>query len=44
MQLVNPEFLKILYMDPVGIELLTGAVVLMGIGILVMRNIARIRV
>ena len=44
MQLINPEFLTVLYTDPTGIELLTGAIVLMGIGILVMRNIARIRV
>lgn len=44
MHLVNPEFLKILYTDPIGIDLLTGAIFLMLTGILVMRNIARIRV
>ena len=44
MQLTSPEFLKVLYTDPDGINLLIGAAVMMLIGAITMRNIATIRV
>jgi tight adherence protein B len=42
--LVNPGFLSVLRTDPAGIRLVIGALVLMFIGILWMREIIRIRV
>jgi tight adherence protein B len=44
MQFTNPEFLKVLYTDPDGINLLVSAGGMMLLGIFVMRNIVRIRV
>ena len=44
MQFTNPEFLKVLYTDPDGINLLMGAGGMMLLGIFAMRNIVRIRV
>ena len=43
-QLTNPEFLAVLFADPAGQKMLWGALTLMAIGILAMRNIIRIRV
>jgi tight adherence protein B len=43
-QLVNPEFLKVLYTDPAGHKLIGAALSMMVFGILVMRKIIRIRV
>jgi tight adherence protein B len=43
-QLTNPKFLQLLYTDPGGQKMIAGAVGLMLVGVLVMRNIIRIRV
>ena len=43
-QLTNPQFLEMLFVDPGGRKMLVGALVMMVCGILVMRNIIRIRV
>jgi tight adherence protein B len=43
-QLTNPQFLEMLFVDPGGRKMLAGALVMMVCGILVMRNIIRIRV
>ena len=42
--LVNPEFMKVLWTDPVGLKVVGGALFLMMLGILWMRSIIRIRV
>ena len=42
--LTNPQFLEMLFVDPGGRKMLAGALVMMACGILVMRNIIRIRV
>lgn len=42
--LVNPDFMKVLWTDPIGPKLLTGAFVMMTLGGLWMRKIVRIRV
>lgn len=42
--LVNPEFMSLLWTDPIGIGLIKFMLVLMVIGILLMRKIVRIRV
>ena len=42
--LTNPQFLEMLFVDPGGRKMLVGALVMMACGILVMRNIIRIRV
>jgi tight adherence protein B len=44
MQLTSPEFLRVLYTDPDGINLLMGAAVMMLVGAITMRNITIIRV
>ena len=44
MHLSSPDFLRLLYTDPGGRKMLAGALVMMVCGILVMRNIIRIRV
>ena len=44
MQLINPEFLKVLYTDPGGRKMVTFAGVMMVLGVIVMRKIIRIRV
>ncbi|MDO8347206.1 MAG: type II secretion system F family protein [Rugosibacter sp.] len=41
--LINPNFMKILWTDPTGIKMVIGVVVLMVLGILWMRKIVRIR-
>lgn len=43
-QLTNPEFLKILFVDPAGRKLLIGALLLMLVGIAIMGKVIRIRV
>ncbi|MEG1054204.1 MAG: type II secretion system F family protein [Janthinobacterium sp.] len=42
--LTNPQFLEMLFVDPGGRKMLVGALLLMVCGVLVMRNIIRIRV
>lgn len=42
--LVNPKFMKVLWEDPAGINLIYGALVMMVMGVLWMRKIIRIRV
>lgn len=42
--LINPDFMEILFIDPTGRLLLTGAGVWMGIGIMVMRQMINFRV
>ena len=43
MQLSSPDFLRLLYTDPGGRKMLTAALVMMGLGILVIRKVTRIR-
>jgi tight adherence protein B len=43
-QISNPEFLAVLYNDPMGLNLIFFAAFMMALGVLVMRNIIRIRV
>lgn len=42
--LTNPDFLRVLYTDPMGIRMIGGALLLMAVGIVWMRKIIRIRV
>jgi tight adherence protein B len=42
--LVNPEFMKVLWTDPAGLKVVGAALFLMVLGILWMRSIIRIRV
>ncbi len=42
--LVNPDFMSLLWTDPIGIGLIKFMLVLMAIGVLLMRKIVRIRV
>ena len=44
MNLVNPEFMSLLWTDPMGIAMIQYMLVLMAIGALIMRKIVRIRV
>jgi tight adherence protein B len=44
MNLVNPEFMSLLWTDPIGISLIEYMLTLMAIGALIMRKIVRIRV
>jgi tight adherence protein B len=44
MNLVNPEFMSLLWTDPIGISLIEYMLALMAIGALIMRKIVRIRV
>jgi len=44
MNLVNPEFMSLLWTDPIGIAIIKHMLVLMAIGILILRRIVRIRV
>ncbi|MEW6380969.1 MAG: type II secretion system F family protein [bacterium] len=44
MSLINPEYSRILLTDPRGVKLALGALVMMGMGILVMRKMIRIKV
>lgn len=43
-QLINPEFMAVLWTDPVGLKMVGAALVMMAIGVLWMRKIIRIRV
>lgn len=43
-QLLNPKYLSVLFIDPVGIKMVIGAMVMMAIGIFVMWRIIDIRV
>ena len=42
--LINPQYEKALYTDPLGLHLVYAGLILMGIGILVIRKIIDIRV
>ena len=42
--LINPQFMSVLWTDPVGVKLIAAALVLMILGVLWMRQIVRIRV
>lgn len=44
MNLVNPEFMSLLWTDPIGIAIIKYMLVLMAIGILILRRIVRIHV
>ncbi|HYF08979.1 MAG TPA: type II secretion system F family protein [Acetobacteraceae bacterium] len=44
MHLVNPQFMSLLWTDPIGITLIEYMLTLMAIGALIMRKIVRIRV
>lgn len=44
MNLVNPEFMSLLWTDPIGIAMIQYMLVLMAIGAVIMRKIVRIRV
>jgi tight adherence protein B len=44
MNFVNPEFMSLLWTDPIGIAMIQYLLVLMAIGALIMRKIVRIRV
>jgi tight adherence protein B len=41
---VNPEFMNVLWTDPVGLRLVGGALVMMALAVLWMRSIIKIRV
>lgn len=41
---VNPDFMKVLWEDPIGLKMVGGALVMMVLGVLWMRKIIRIRV
>jgi tight adherence protein B len=43
-QLTNPSFLSVLYTDPVGRQMVGGALFMMVVGVIAMRKIIRIRV
>jgi tight adherence protein B len=43
-QLTNPAFLEVLYIDPTGRMMIAGALFMMFLGIMVMRNIINIKV
>jgi tight adherence protein B len=42
--LINPKFMSVLWIDPLGLKLIYAALIFMGIGALWMRKIIRIRV
>lgn len=42
--IITPEFMKVLWTDPAGIRLVGAALVVMALGVIWMRNIIRIRV
>lgn len=44
MNLVNPEFMSLLWTDPIGIAMIQYTLLLMAVGALIMRKIVRIRV
>jgi tight adherence protein B len=44
LQLVNPGYMQILFTDPTGIRVVTGALVMMGVGVLLLWRITKIRV
>lgn len=43
-QLINPQFLEVLYTDPAGRKMVGFALTLMAVGVIVMRKIIKIRV
>jgi tight adherence protein B len=43
-QLTNPQFLAVLFIDPAGRKMLVGAALLMLVGIAIMRKVIRIRI
>ena len=43
-QLINPQFLEVLYTDPAGRKMVAFALTLMAVGVIVMRKIIKIRV
>jgi tight adherence protein B len=44
MNILNPGYARVLATDPLGRHLVVGALVLMGIGILAIRRIIRVKV
>lgn len=44
MNLVNPEFMSLLWTDPIGIAIIKHMLVLMAVGVLILRRIVRIHV
>jgi tight adherence protein B len=44
LQLVNPQYMKNLYQDPAGLQILIGALLMMGAGVLWMFRIIKIRI
>ncbi|MDR6539068.1 type II secretion system F family protein [Variovorax soli] len=44
MNLVNPEFMSLLWTDPIGIGIIKHMLILMAVGVLILRRIVRIRV
>ena len=44
LNLLNPEFMSVLWSDPIGITILQWLAALMVIGVLMLRRIVRIRV
>ncbi len=44
LQIMNPKFLSVLWTDPVGIKMVGLALALMGVGVLLMWRIAKIRI
>lgn len=42
--LVNPEYMRVLWTDPAGVTVMTISLVMMAVGVFVMRKIIRIRV
>jgi len=44
MNIFNPEFMAPLWTDPIGVGIIKNMLVLMGIGVLILRKIIRIRV
>jgi tight adherence protein B len=44
MNVVNPEFMSLLWTDPIGVGIIKHMLILMAIGVLILRHIVRIRV
>jgi tight adherence protein B len=40
----NPEYIRLLWTDPIGEKFFTGAIILEIVGILIIRKIANVRV
>jgi tight adherence protein B len=44
LQLVNPQYMRSLYQDPAGLQILIGALLMMGVGVLWMFRLTKIRI